>query len=128
MRPVIAAYRELLRAQRQLFAGDAAARTSALAETRQAFMSNAGASEDEVPAMVQEALDAATFIRQNIAQTVLNERGNYGQCTQPRLHPTSTLARTPCRYAQARPRPDTCRTDPEGRAPTSCTVAAASAE
>ena len=60
---------------------------------------------------VGNVFDAATFIRQNIAQTVLNERGNYGQCTQPRLHPTSTLARTPCRYAQARPRPDTCRTD-----------------
>ena len=32
---------------------------------------------DAVPALVQDAIDAADFIRTNVAQTVQNERGNF---------------------------------------------------
>ena len=75
--PAIAAYRSLLKAQRSLFNADLVARTAARAETRLRFMEHAGASADAVPALVQDAIDAADFIRTNVAQTVQNERGNF---------------------------------------------------
>ena len=71
------AYRQLLRVQRQLFVGDLSARTAARAETRTRFMENAAASPEQAATLVAEADEAAEFIRQNIAQTVLNERGNF---------------------------------------------------
>ena len=73
----VGAYRALLRAQRRLFAGDLPARAAARAETRGRFLEQADASADEVPTLVNDAYEASLFIQQNIAQTVLNERGNY---------------------------------------------------
>ena len=73
----VGAYRALLQAQRALFRGDLGARASALAETRMRFLENANASADELPALVKDAYEAAVFIRQNVAQTTLNEHGNY---------------------------------------------------
>ena len=73
------AYRELLKAQRELFGEDYRARVAARLETRTQFMQNAGASESDVPGMVQDARDAAVFLRHNVAQTVRNdETGNFG--------------------------------------------------
>ena len=74
----VSAYRALLRAQRQLFAGDLHGRTAALAETRTRFYEQANAPPEEVPKLVEDAHEAALFLRQNVAQAVLNERGNYG--------------------------------------------------
>ena len=73
----ITAYRALLRAQRSLFSGDLAARAKACTETRMQFLEHAGASAEEVPALVNDAHEAALFIRQNVAQAVQNERGNF---------------------------------------------------
>ena len=74
----IHAYRELLKAQRALFAGDPSGRHAARLETRQNFESNRGATPEEAPALVQDAIETAGFLRQNVVQTVMNERGNYG--------------------------------------------------
>eukprot|EP00966_Prymnesium_polylepis_P146666 3387057-Prymnesium_polylepis.1 len=79
MRPAIAAYRQLLTAQRALFANDAAGRLAARAETRARFVEHAGAPAEQIDTLVHDALDAAGFIRENVAQTILNERGNYGE-------------------------------------------------
>ena len=77
------AYRALLREQRKLFAGDLSGRFAARAETRMQFMQNADASGEEVKKLLQDAEDTVLFIRQNIAQTVLNERGNYELSPSP---------------------------------------------
>jgi complex III assembly factor LYRM7 len=80
----VSAYRALLRAQRQLFLGDAHGRTAALIETRTRFYEQSHASPEEVPKLVEDAHEAALFLRQNIAQAVLNDRGNYGIATSLR--------------------------------------------
>jgi len=72
------AYRELLAAQRQLFAEDSSSREAARLETRTNFVANANAPASQVPGMVQDARDAAVFIRHNVAQTVRNDSGNFG--------------------------------------------------
>ena len=77
-RTALAAYRALLRAQRDLFVNDSAALTSAHAETRAAFLAQADAQPADVPALVEDAFEASQFIRQNVAQAQMNERGNYG--------------------------------------------------
>lgn len=76
-RTAVTAYRALLRAQRQLFVGDLSGRAAARAQTRTHFLENASASADDVPALVHDAHETALFLRQNVAQTVMNERGNY---------------------------------------------------
>lgn len=77
-RTALAAYRALLRAQRDLFVNDGAALAAAHAETRSAFLAQANAKPGDVPALVEDAFEASQFIRQNVAQAQLNERGNYG--------------------------------------------------
>lgn len=73
----VTAYRELLKAQRALFKGDAPARAAARMETRQHFDSNAAVSRDEAAALAADAFDTAGFLRQNVAQATLNDSGNY---------------------------------------------------
>ena len=77
-RTALAAYRALLRAQRDLFVNDGAALAAAHAETRSAFLAQANAKPGDVPALVEDAFEASQFIRQNVAQAKLNDRGNYG--------------------------------------------------
>lgn len=79
----VAAYRELLKAQRALFAGDPSARTLARAETRSHFEANAAAEPEEAAKFTADALDTAGFLRQNVVQAKLNERGNYGARHSP---------------------------------------------
>lgn len=91
------AYRELLKAQRQLFAVDVTARTSARSETRSAFVANAGVAPDLVQEKVQDALEAAGFIRENVAQAVRNERGNYElELGERHIHEGDTPPPLPC--------------------------------
>lgn len=94
-----AAYRALLRAQRDLFVGDPPARAKALDETRRAFLANAAAQADDVPALLADAHETALFIRQNVAQTKLNERGNYELTPKPEhMHPdTGVPPPLPCK-------------------------------
>uniref|UniRef100_A0A6U7F7B5 Mitochondrial zinc maintenance protein 1, mitochondrial n=1 Tax=Haptolina brevifila TaxID=156173 RepID=A0A6U7F7B5_9EUKA len=73
----INAYRELLKAQRSLFDRDPDARTAARDETRQHFLANAAVAPEEAAALAADALDTAGFLRQNVAQAELNDRGNY---------------------------------------------------
>eukprot|EP00322_Chrysochromulina_rotalis_P029797 CAMPEP_0115845374 /NCGR_PEP_ID=MMETSP0287-20121206/9320_1 /TAXON_ID=412157 /ORGANISM="Chrysochromulina rotalis, Strain UIO044" /LENGTH=141 /DNA_ID=CAMNT_0003299147 /DNA_START=22 /DNA_END=448 /DNA_ORIENTATION=- len=73
----ITAYRELLKAQRVLFQSDESARIAARIETRQHFESNADVDPEEAANLAADAFDTAGFLRENVAQTVLNDRGNY---------------------------------------------------
>ena len=72
------AYRELLKVQRNVFAGDHQARIAARVETRSQFVLRADAEPSEVPALIEEAYNTAGFLHENVAQTVLNDKGNYG--------------------------------------------------
>ena len=88
------AYRELLKVQRALFRGDAPARAAAHLETRDQFLRHANASPSETPVLIQDAYNTAGFLHENVAQTVLNDTGNYGAC-----HPLLTsrlVALTAC--------------------------------
>ena len=86
----VTAYRELLKAQRSLFKGDAPARVAARLETRQHFLANANASPVEAAALAADAFDTAGFLRENVAQTVLNEKGNYELKPSPQHIHTGT--------------------------------------
>ena len=77
-RSAVAAYRQLLVAQRNLFMNDLAGMMAARAETRRRFLEHASAPPEQVDSLVAEAIDAAGFIEDNVAQTIRNERGNYG--------------------------------------------------
>jgi hypothetical protein len=94
----VAAYRELLKAQRSLFRGDLAALVAARVETRKHFLDNANVGPEEAAALATDAFETAGFLRENVAQTTLNERGNYGACHLANaaavcMHATST---NPC--------------------------------
>ena len=105
-RTALAAYRALLRAQRELFANDAAALASAHAETRSAFLQQAAAKPEDVPALVEDAFEASMFIRQNVAQAELNERGHYGASPRPAepFIPSALLIGSTCRSSLPRAR------------------------
>ena len=94
------AYRELLKVQRNVFAGDHQARIAARVETRSQFVLRADAEPSEVPALIEEAYNTAGFLHENVAQTVLNDKGNYGAPAPPapagRPPFGSRLALTPC--------------------------------
>ena len=90
-RTALAAYRALLRAQRDLFVNDGAALAAAHAETRSAFLAQANAKPGDVPALVEDAFEASQFIRQNVAQAKLNDRGNYGARPPFRLAAAAVL-------------------------------------
>lgn len=80
-RTAVGAYRALIRAQRDLFVNDATNLATARAETRTAFMANAKAKPEDIPALIDDAHETALFIRSNVAQAELNERGHYGRQT-----------------------------------------------
>ena len=46
------------------------------------FLENSAASAEDTPALVSDAYETALFIRENVAQTVMNERGNYEMTVQ----------------------------------------------
>lgn len=69
--------RQLIRAQRRAFAGDAEMLRSGHAAILQQFRANRDAAADKVPAMLKTADEAIDFLRHNIVQAPLNERGNY---------------------------------------------------
>ena len=82
--PAARAYRQLLTSQRQLFGQDRNALVQARDQTRTQFLQNADAEPDAVPAMLQDARDAADFLRENVAQTVRSdETGNFGAQNYP---------------------------------------------
>ncbi|KAK3251175.1 hypothetical protein CYMTET_39480 [Cymbomonas tetramitiformis] len=80
MSRVINLYRQLLRERRTLFNGDTDNLRASLTEIRSHF-ENARFEQDEsaIAKMVKDGQDAAQFMRNNVVQGKLNERGNYGQ-------------------------------------------------
>ena len=90
MATAAAAYRGLLKAQRALFAGDLSARAAARAETRTRFLEHASAAAEDLPTLLEDANATAGFIRENVAQSILNERGNYEMKAKPEHIHTGT--------------------------------------
>ena len=99
------AYRELLKVQRALFKGDAQGRVAAHLETRDQFLRHANASPSETPDLIQDAYNTAGFLHENVAQTVLNEAGNYGACYLSPLTPNSSPDSLCGRCAELKPQP-----------------------
>ena len=111
-RSALAAYRALLRAQRDLFVNDLPALISAREETRAAFLAQADAKPEDVPALVEDAFEASHFIRQNVAQAQLSERGNYGELLPHIFWPILSCLHFSCHlifgfvHAELKPRPE----------------------
>jgi hypothetical protein len=82
-----AAYKALLRAQGGLFRADHRALLAAREQTRAEFLKQRALSDPaKIAALVQDAMDTAAFMRQNIVQTVRNDRGNFELKPDPELH------------------------------------------
>lgn len=71
------ALRRLVRAKNNAFKGDAAMLQAASQTIREEFNRRASVAEDQIPALLKEIEDAVQFLRSNIVQAPLNERGNY---------------------------------------------------
>lgn len=72
------AYRQVLRATRKSFAGDAIMLRESAAEIRKKFEENRHvSSEAEVQKLLEEAREASHFISTMIVQAKLNDRGGY---------------------------------------------------
>ena len=72
------AYRDLLRAVSSSFRGDAVALRSGRAQARAAFAAHASEAEPaRLGALLAEAADAASFLREHIVQAALNDAGRY---------------------------------------------------
>ena len=89
--PPARAFRALLLAVREKFAGDAAALRTCREEARKHFRANAGVRDAaKAAALVADALDAAKFLRESVVQARLTPEGRYamaiprqpGQATQ----------------------------------------------
>ncbi|KAK9831574.1 hypothetical protein WJX74_000763 [Apatococcus lobatus] len=78
MLPQLAAYRVLLRSITAAFKGDAFMLQQSRREVRHKYQEAAGLTDPaEVQKKVAEAKEAADFIRTNVVQAQLNERGNF---------------------------------------------------
>lgn len=73
------AYRALLRATRQTFAGDSLMLTESASEVRKKFEDNRHVtSEPEIRKLLDDAREASHFISTMIVQAKLNSSGGYG--------------------------------------------------
>lgn len=81
LRPqVLSGYRELLRAIHNTFRADTRAIIQCTGEARKAFRANVSErDQDKIKRMVADAHEAASFLRQHIAQAKLNDAGRYGE-------------------------------------------------
>lgn len=71
------ALRRLVTAMHNAFKGDDALLSAGRATLREHLSKNANAKPDKIPDLVQEMDTAATFLRTNVVQAQLNQRGNY---------------------------------------------------
>lgn len=71
------ALRRLVRAKNNAFRGDPAMLQAASKTIREEFNRRADATDDQMPGLLKEIDDAVQFLRSNIVQAPLNERGNY---------------------------------------------------
>lgn len=69
--------RRLIRAKRLAFKGDEELLRTAQTAIREQFRTNRDAPSEKLPEMLKEAEDAIEFLRNNVVQAPLNDRGNY---------------------------------------------------
>lgn len=75
----MAAYRRLLRATATVFRGDVEALQESRSKIRTEFFANRDVSDPEkLKQLYADVADLDQFLRENIVQGTLNERGNYG--------------------------------------------------
>ena len=73
----LASYRGLLRAARTTFAGDAFALSEARHELRAQFEAGRGLAGEAAQEALEAARDAEDFLRNNVSQASINDRGNF---------------------------------------------------
>ena len=72
-------FRSLLRTRRQCFAGDRDMLAASAKQIREEFDANRNvASGEELDNLISKAREGIEFMKVNIVQAKLNERGNYG--------------------------------------------------
>ena len=75
---VLGGYRRLMRARAKLFAGDDFALAQSRTKLKEEFLAKAGVSDAaKVTEHIDEITDVESFMRHNLAQGVLNERGSF---------------------------------------------------
>lgn len=80
----LTAYRRLLRASQELFRGDELALCEARAKLRSEFKANAAETDAAVlDRLHADCKDLEDFLRQNVVQGKLNDRGNYEVVLKP---------------------------------------------
>jgi hypothetical protein len=90
--PPARAFRALLHAAREKFAGDAAALRTCRAEARKHFRANAGVRDAaKAAALVADALDAAQFLRESVVQARLTPEGRYAMAIPPQPGRNTTV-------------------------------------
>ena len=76
--PSLGAFRTLLRAAKETFQSDAIAIKRCRDEARRHFFLNSQETDSEkIKALVAEAFDAATFLKESVVQAKLNSKGVY---------------------------------------------------
>lgn len=99
--PPARAFRALLVAVREKFAGDAEALRTCRAEARKHFRANAGVRDAaKVAALVADAFDAAKFLRESVVQARLTAAGRYAMAI-PAQPNTNTVAEGGAEAAQS---------------------------
>jgi complex III assembly factor LYRM7 len=82
--PVAASFRALLRAVAETFRGDAQALRTCRAEARKQFRAHASERDGaRIARLVEDARDAAHFLRESVVQAQLNAQGNYAMQLKP---------------------------------------------
>lgn len=71
------ALRRLVRAKNEAFKGDNTMLQAASTTIREQFRRHANSPSEKIPALLEEVENAITFLRTNVVQAPLNERGNY---------------------------------------------------
>ena len=75
---VLGGYRRLMRARTELFAGDDYALQQSRLQLKAEFSANAGVADpDAVQGHLESIADVEDFMRNNLAQGVMNERGSF---------------------------------------------------
>jgi hypothetical protein len=76
----VAVFRSLLRTRRQCFAGDPDMLAASAKQIREEFEANRNVGPgEELDSLISKGREGVEFMRVNIVQAKLNERGNYGE-------------------------------------------------
>lgn len=83
---VLRGYKELLKTQGIVFGTDISTKKTARIKTREIFKENKMENDPQkIEEMLTNLQDAIEFLKANVIQAVVNERGNYGEKFFPKI-------------------------------------------